>query len=160
MLATLLATNAAGAARDLKQGGVAVAAVLIDEFVDDDARVGAQAESRLVVEGDAERRVRAGLQRVALEDRIVDLQRDGRGRFCTRDRGAALQCRDLAHLTVGSLIRLRLILRARRKRPKKRRERASGRRAAEERYEFATLHAAPHPGPLPGGEREKDTPTC
>jgi hypothetical protein len=60
------------AARNRKQGGVAATALLIDEFVDGDARIGAQAEGRLVVEGDAESRAHPGLQRVVLENEVVD----------------------------------------------------------------------------------------
>ena len=69
VLATLLARKAGGAARNRKQGGVGAAALLIDEFVNGDAGIGAQAEGRLFVEADAKRLARPGLQYVVLEDR-------------------------------------------------------------------------------------------
>ena len=84
-----------GADRNVERSRVATAAVLIDEVVDDDARVGGQAERRLVVEGDAEGGIRTGLQRVVLEYRIGHLQHRNRG-IGPHDGGAALYGRDLA----------------------------------------------------------------
>ena len=45
-----------GAERDIKGGGVGIAAFLIDELVDDDAGIRRQTERRLVVKSNAERR--------------------------------------------------------------------------------------------------------
>jgi hypothetical protein len=49
----LAGEKSGGAARNRKQGGVGAAALLIDEFVNGDAGIGAQAEGRLFVEADA-----------------------------------------------------------------------------------------------------------
>jgi hypothetical protein len=65
---------------ELERGGVGAAAFLIDEFIDDDARVRGKAEGCLVVECDAERRTRAGRERVVLKNAVADLQgNSGRG---------------------------------------------------------------------------------
>ena len=79
------------ATRDVEQGGIGVAALLIDKFVDDDARIGGEAERRLVVEGNAKRGIRAGLQRIVFKDRVVDFQRDGRAALARLT--VALPCR-------------------------------------------------------------------
>ena len=93
-----------GAQRDIERGGVGVAAFLIDEFADDDAGIGGEAEGRLVVEGDAERGIGAGLKRIVLEDRVVDLQRDGCGGIGAAHRRAALQGGDLTDLIGGGRV--------------------------------------------------------
>jgi hypothetical protein len=89
-----------GAAQHIEQRRVVVAAALIDELIDGDAAVRLQRERGLVVEGDAERAVGARLQRIALEDRI--LQRERAGGAVARDRSAALQTRDAADRRVRS----------------------------------------------------------
>ena len=48
-----------GADGDIERSGIAAAALLIDEFIDDDAGIGGQAERGFVIECDAERGVRA-----------------------------------------------------------------------------------------------------
>ena len=93
-----------GAERDVERGGIGFAAFLINEFTDDDAGIRGEAEGRLVVEGDAERGIGAGLKRIVLEDRVVDLQRDGRGGIGAAHRRAALQGGDLTDLIGGGRV--------------------------------------------------------
>ena len=85
-----------GAERYIEGGGVGIAAFLIDELIDGDPGIGRQTEGRLVIEGDAERRVHGGLERIVREDRIGNLQSRGRG-IGPRDRGGAVQGRDLTY---------------------------------------------------------------
>src|SRR6266850_7040436 len=60
---------------DIEQRGVLFAAVLIDIIVDRDPRVGGEIERGGVVEGDAKRRIRRGLQHVVEKDIVLGLQR-------------------------------------------------------------------------------------
>ena len=83
------------AERNIERGGVAAAALLVDEFVDDDARICGETEGRLVVECDAEGRIHRGLQRVFLEDRVGNFQR--RARRCGASRSRCRERRDLAY---------------------------------------------------------------
>ena len=105
------------AARDVEHGLVALGALLVDEFVDDDARICAEAQRRVVVEGHAERRVAAGRQHVILVDGVADLERRSRS-FAARHARATLQRRNLSDRIVRCLASGRLRLRARRKRPR------------------------------------------
>jgi hypothetical protein len=68
----LAGEEAGGAARDREQGGVCATALLIDKFVNGDARIGTQAEGGFVVEGDTKRGVRRSLEHVVLKDKVVD----------------------------------------------------------------------------------------
>lgn len=95
------------AGRDVKDGDIGATALLINEFVDDNARICGKVEGRLVIEGNAQRGIRAGRQRIVPVDGVVDLQRDGCSRIDANDRGAALQSGDftyLVYLIGGSLI--------------------------------------------------------
>src|SRR5262249_33853964 len=97
-----------------KHGLVALCAFRVDKVIDDDARVDAQAQRRLVVEGHAERPVRARLQGIASVDGVAHLYGRCRG-VTTGDRGRALQGRDLTDRLVGIVGILgcgRLVLRA------------------------------------------------
>ena len=99
------------AAGDLEQRRIVLAAVLVDELVHGDAGVGGEIECRLVVEGDAERRGRAGAQQVALEDRVLDLQ--AARRAVAGRRRVALDAGDVADLVVAGLRGLRVLVPAR-----------------------------------------------
>jgi hypothetical protein len=69
------------------------------KFIDDDARARGEAEGCLVVECDAERRTRAGRERVVLKNAVADLQgSSGRGIAASHCR-AALQGRHLTDFT-------------------------------------------------------------
>jgi hypothetical protein len=90
------------AARNVEHGFVALCPFLVDEFVDNDARIRAEAERRFIVERHTERSVGAGLQNVIFIDGVANLQRRGRC-LGARHRRAALQCSDLAERIVGDL---------------------------------------------------------
>ena len=111
--------------RDIEACGIAGAALLINEGIDDDARIGRQAERRLIVEGDPERGIRPGDQRVVLEEGIVDAQRHNLAGVAARHRCAALDGRDLSDLArrCGSARGDSRILRARREGPEQHRRR-------------------------------------
>ena len=63
---------------DVEDAGVVLAAVLIDVGVDGDLRVGLEIEGGGVDEGDAERRIGAGLHHVVEIDVVLDLEWRGR----------------------------------------------------------------------------------
>ena len=111
-----------GAAQHVERCSVIGAAFLINEIVHRNPRVRFQGERRIVVECDAERTVDAGLQNVALVDRLAKLQR-ARG-IVVGDGSAALQRRDAAD-RIG--VRLRLTRRCGRWRDRLRRRRRRGR---------------------------------
>jgi hypothetical protein len=111
--------------RDVEGRGIAGAALLINERVHDDARIGRQAERGLVVEGDAERGIGPGHQRVMFENRIVDAKRRDFSGIAAGDCRIALQrhLADFAGRLVGGGSRRilrgrRRILRARGKKAK------------------------------------------
>jgi hypothetical protein len=79
--------------RDVEGRGIAGAALLINERVHDDARIGRQAERGLIVEGDAERGIGPGHQRVMLKNRIVDAKRCDPSGIAAGDCRIALQRR-------------------------------------------------------------------
>src|SRR5579885_127165 len=94
------------AAGDVEQGSIALGALLVDEPVNNDARIRRKAERCFIIERDAERRVRLGLQGILLEDLILDLQ--GRsGVTAARDCGVAAQRRNRAYRIVGGRRRRR-----------------------------------------------------
>ncbi|MGB6751272.1 MAG: hypothetical protein WBE71_01510 [Xanthobacteraceae bacterium] len=80
--------------RHMKRRGITAGTFLIDELVDDDARIGRKAECRLVVEGDTERRVQIALQRVVFKNVVGDLQGD-RGDRAAHRGAVAVERRDL-----------------------------------------------------------------
>jgi hypothetical protein len=89
LLATRLATKAA--------------ALLVDESVDHDARIGGEAERRLVIEADAQRRIDVRLQGVLYVNHIGNLQRHAAG-IAARHRCIA---RDARHVADGIIRRCR-----------------------------------------------------
>jgi hypothetical protein len=62
---------------DIEERRVALATVLIDVIVDGDLGVGLEIEGGGIDEGDAERRIRAGLNDVVEIDVVLDLERCG-----------------------------------------------------------------------------------
>jgi len=94
VLGGLAGDEADGAGHEAHQRGIVRPVGVVDHFVEHHARVRRQAEHRAVDEGDAERRVRAGLHDVALLDIVAIVQND---RDAVADRGrAALQLGDMA----------------------------------------------------------------
>jgi hypothetical protein len=79
----------------IKQGVVAAAILLVNESVDHDARIGGEAESRLVIKADAQRRIDVRLQDVLYVNHIGDLQRHAAG-IAARHRCIARNARNLA----------------------------------------------------------------
>src|SRR5262249_18264081 len=103
-------------ARDVEHGSIALASFLIDEFINDNPRVSGEAQSRLIVEANAERRVGAGLQDVIFIDSVTYFER-GRRRVSAPYRRDALQCCDLPNLVLRLLICTGLSLRTSGQRP-------------------------------------------